>query len=100
MKSQTIEIKRSGQFLDITLQEDVEELEGTVVVGYGVQKKESVVGAIGTVDMEDLKAQGNISNMTDALTGAVPGVSVLSMSGMPGGYQHRDRKSTRLNSSH
>ena len=47
-------------------------LEETVVVGYGTQKKESVVGAIGTASADDIKVQGNVSNMTDALTGLIP----------------------------
>ena len=85
MQTQQIEIESSNTFLEITLQDDVVLLSETVVVGYGTQKKESVVGAIGTASSEELKSSGNQSNLSDALTGLIPGVSVLSISGMPGG---------------
>jgi TonB-linked SusC/RagA family outer membrane protein len=71
--------------INVFLQPSSIDVEQVVVVGYGTQKKESVVGAIGTAKVDDIKVQGNVSNMTDALTGLIPGVSVLSVSGMPGG---------------
>ena len=85
MKPQIIEIKNTNTSLAITLLDETIELGETVVVGYGVQKKQSLVGAIGTAKADDIKIQGNVSNMTDALTGLIPGVSVLAISGMPGG---------------
>lgn len=85
MKTQLIEITDAKKILSVTLEEESIELQETVVVGYGTQKKQSVVGAIGTAKADDIKVQGNVSNMTDALTGLIPGVSVLSISGMPGG---------------
>ncbi len=85
MKPQQIEIKSTNPFLAVTLLEENIEIGELIVVGYGTQKKQSIVGAIGTAKAEDLKIQGNVSNMTDALTGLIPGVSVLSISGMPGG---------------
>lgn len=85
MKPQLVTIKDPSTFLSITLEQQVTELEETVVVGYGIQKKQSVVGAIGTAKGEDIKTQGMVTNLTDALTGLIPGVSVLSVSGMPGG---------------
>ncbi len=85
MKSQIIEIESTETFINVTLLTDVTELEEMVVIGYGTQKKQSIVGAIGTAQAEDIKQQGNVSNMTDALTGIIPGLTVLSVSGMPGG---------------
>jgi TonB-dependent SusC/RagA subfamily outer membrane receptor len=85
MKSQLIDIKNAKTVLNVTLEEETLELGELVVIGYGTQKKQSVVGAIGTAKADDIKVQGNVSNMTDALTGLIPGVSVLSVSGMPGG---------------
>ena len=58
-------------------------LEGTVVVGYGVQRKESVVGAITQVKSEELDKTGTTS-ITNALAGKVPGLLVFSKSGGPG----------------
>lgn len=71
--------------IDVIMVPDVDALNEVIVVGYGTQKIESVVGAIGTATGKDLKQQGNVSNLTDALTGMIPGLSVLSASGMPGG---------------
>lgn len=71
--------------INVTLAADTEELEEVVVVGYGTQKKESVVGAITQTKGEDLKKQGNVSNLSDALAGAMPGVSVMTGTGLPGG---------------
>jgi len=85
MKPQLIEIKSANPFLAVTLVDEMINLEELVVVGYGTQKKQSIVGAIATAKADDIKMQGNVSNMTDALTGLMPGVSVLSISGMPGG---------------
>ena len=85
--AQNITVGKQRQ-LNIVLNIESLVLEDIVVIGYGVQKKQSVVGAIGTAKVDDIKKQGNVTNMTDALTGLIPGVSVLSISGMPGGdYQ-------------
>ena len=71
--------------INITLSPDVKAIDEVVIVGYGVQKKESVVGAITQTDGEDLKKRGNVTNLTDALSGAMPGVTVLTSTGVPGG---------------
>ena len=67
----------------ITMVEESVALEGTVVVGYGVQRKESVVGAITQVKAEDLEKTGT-SDITSALTGKVSGLLVYSQNGAPG----------------
>ncbi|MCK7531361.1 MAG: hypothetical protein MZV63_10155 [Marinilabiliales bacterium] len=46
------------KLLAITLQEDVAVLEEVVVVGYGTQKKPTVVGAIGTAKVDDIQETG------------------------------------------
>lgn len=56
-----------------------------VVVGYGTQQKANVVSALEQTTSAELKKQGNVTNMTDALTGSLPGVTVLTQTGMPGG---------------
>jgi len=60
-------------------------IDEVVVVGYGTQKKATVVGSISQTTSTDLKRQGNITNMINALTGSIPGVTVLASTGMPGG---------------
>lgn len=95
MKPQTIEILSSDIFLEVTLEQDVQALDELVVIGYGTQKKESVVGAIGTATGEDLKVQGNVSNMRDALVGSIAGIAVLPTSGLAGAKDVDDGRLSR-----
>lgn len=67
----------------VVMQEDSELLSEVVVVGYGVQKKESVVGAITQVKGETLVNSG-MSNITNAIGGKLSGVTTLQTSGQPG----------------
>ena len=67
----------------IVLHEDSILLDDVVVVGYGVQKKESVVGAISQVGGETLVNSG-LSNITNAMAGKLSGVTTLQSSGQPG----------------
>lgn len=85
MNTETVAVTDANQIINITLLDIETAIEEVVVIGYGTQKKQSLVGAIGTANATDLKTQGTVNNLTDALTGAIPGVSVLSVSGMPGG---------------
>jgi TonB-linked outer membrane protein, SusC/RagA family len=55
-----------------------------VVVGFGKQKKESVVGAITQTKGEVLERAGGVSSVGAALTGNLPGVTTTASSGMPG----------------
>lgn len=69
--------------IDITLQEDVEELSEVVVVGYGIQRKSDLTGSISQVDGEELTAVPSQSPL-QGLQGKVPGVQITSSSGAPG----------------
>lgn len=68
---------------DIVLQETATMLEDVVVVGYGVQKKESVVGAIAQVSGSALVESG-VSNITNSISGKLSGVTTIQTSGQPG----------------
>ena len=61
-----------------------EQLEDLVVVGYGQQKKASVVGAITQTTGEVLERAAGIHDISAALTGNLPGVVTVQSSGMPG----------------
>ena len=63
---------------------DNTQINEVVVVGYGQQKKASVVGAITQTDAKALERTGGISNLGAALTGNLPGVTTMSSTGMPG----------------
>lgn len=65
------------------LEEETVGVEEVVVVGYGVQKKESVVGAISQVDNVALMRSGT-SNITSALAGKMSGVLTMQATGQPG----------------
>lgn len=67
----------------ITLKEDSEMLEEVVVVGYGAQKKESVVGAISQVSNKEL-LQSPAANVSQAISGKIAGVITSQTSGAPG----------------
>ncbi len=68
----------------VTLAEESQQLGETIIVGYGQQKKESVVGAITQTTGEVLERAAGVSNIGSALTGNLPGVITISSSGLPG----------------
>ncbi len=79
----TVEVavgKRS--VLDVTLEEDTLFLEDAVVVGYGVQKKENLTGAVSVVNSESISKRSN-SSLGGILQGTVPGLTVTKSSGRP-----------------
>ena len=69
--------------MTIKLQPDNKVLDEVVVVGYGVQKKSAVTGAISQVKPEDMENR-TISNAQQALQGKTSGVQVISTSAAPG----------------
>lgn len=80
------EIPLNGQTkVDVVMKVATLTLEEVVVVGYGVQKKQSVVGAITQTTNTELKRAGNVTNLAQAFTGQLPGVTTLTSTGEPGG---------------
>lgn len=65
------------------MEEDTEVLDEVVVVGYGAQKKESVVGAISQVSSKEL-LKSPAANVSQAIAGKIPGVITSQTSGAPG----------------
>jgi TonB-linked SusC/RagA family outer membrane protein len=81
---ETQEVSTSGlTTISITMKEDTKLLEEVVVVGYGAQKKESVVGAISQVSSAELM-KSPVANISQAITGRIPGVITSQTSGAPG----------------
>jgi len=70
----TKEVK-SGKDLVIVLEEDNKTLDEVVVVGYGVQKKSDVTGAMSSVDAEELTSRP-VNNAFEALQGKAAGVDI------------------------
>lgn len=73
----------SGSPLNITLQDDANMLEETVVIGYGTVKKADLAGSVAVLDSKNFKDQP-VARVEDALNGRMSGVQVMS-SGVPGG---------------
>ncbi|MCX2679485.1 TonB-dependent receptor [Galbibacter sp. EGI 63066] len=69
--------------INITLSEDLEQLDEVVVVGYGTQSRQKVTGALSSIKSEDIVTQGS-AGVEKALQGKVPGVQVESAGGNPG----------------
>lgn len=68
--------------IDVQLAVASSQLEETVIVGFGTQKKREVVGAVTTINPKELKVPS--SNLTTALAGRLAGVIAYQRSGEPG----------------
>ena len=71
--------------MEVILVEDSEMLNETVVVGYGVQKRESLTGAITQIRSEDIAATKTADGVA-ALQGKIPGLLITQNSGKPGAF--------------
>ncbi|HBL74918.1 MAG TPA: SusC/RagA family TonB-linked outer membrane protein [Prolixibacteraceae bacterium] len=83
MKPMEIAIGGKAQ-IDVTLSEDAIGIEEVVAVGYGVQKKVNLSGAVASVNMSELTDSRPVTNISNALSGLAAGVSVTSSSNRPG----------------
>ncbi len=80
-----LQVKVNGQTsLTVTLKEDTQALEEVVVVGYGVQRKSDLTGAVTSIKTDDLLKSMPVSDISHALEGRIAGMSVVSGSGAPG----------------
>jgi TonB-linked SusC/RagA family outer membrane protein len=82
MESQ--EIEASQDLIKVVMKESNIQVDEVIVVGYGSQKKESVVGAISQTKGEVLERAGGVSSVGAALTGNLPGVITVATQGTPG----------------
>ena len=81
-KSQEVAV--NGQTtLNVILEEDMETLEEVVVVGYGVQKKANLTGAVTSIKSDEL-LKAKSANSTNALVGQMPGLISKQATGEPG----------------
>ena len=80
MKSQEVAIKPT---LNVTLKSDTEVLDEVIVTAYGTSKKGTFTGSAGVMKAEKIE-QRQVSNVTQALSGAVAGVQIQSSNGQPG----------------
>ncbi len=82
----------AGDVINVSLTSNSQQMDAVVVVGYGTQKKVNLTGAVSQVAGKDLTNRP-VPNVTGALQGVLPGVTVLRGSGKPGaeGYGIRIR---------
>lgn len=76
--------KVNGPAMKVVMGEDKQTLQEVVVVGYGVQKKESLTGAVTVIDSKAFQEKGGLSSPLQALQGQVPGVMISRSSSAPG----------------
>ena len=81
-KSQDIPVK-GNKILHVVLEEDAAALEEVVVVGYGVQKKANLTGAVTSIKSDEL-LKAKSANSTNALVGQMPGLISKQATGEPG----------------
>ncbi len=74
----------STKNINVVLKESSKEIEEVVVVGYGQQRKASVVGAITQTTGKTLERAAGVADLSNALTGNLPGVVTVQSTGMPG----------------
>lgn len=69
--------------INISMQEEAIGIEEVVAVGYGIQKKVNVIGSISQISSEQFESRP-VPLLSNALSGQMPGVTVITRSGAPG----------------
>ena len=87
--------------LSITLKEDSEALDELVVVGYSTQKKVNLTGSVSTVSFNDKLTSRPVTDVSQMLNGASPGLQIMQSSGEPNAesFSYNIRGVGTLNSS-
>lgn len=88
-RTHEVKIAPTTDNIKITLEEDAQQLDDVVVIGYGTQKKSSLTSSVEVVRGEDLKRMP-VMNVNEALVGLVAGVSVQNSSGDPSSGKESD----------
>ncbi len=78
-----VEVTGTGAFLNVQLKEDQKKLDEVVVVGYGVQRKREVSGAVSQISGKNLNDMP-VPSFESALQGKLAGVNVTTGSGLAG----------------
>ncbi len=81
-KTVRVKIKAAQSSVSITMEDDAQDLDELVIVGYGTQKKAALTGSVETIKAEDLLMMPT-ANLDEALAGQVAGLQVMSTTGDP-----------------
>ncbi|MDX9882606.1 MAG: SusC/RagA family TonB-linked outer membrane protein [Prolixibacteraceae bacterium] len=82
MKPQEIPVMGKS-LITVTMAEETVGIDEVVAIGYGIQKKVNLTGAVSSVTSEELKARP-ITNMSNALSGLATGIQINQGTGQPG----------------
>ena len=83
MITKTVQVSSTNRQVQVTLADGGKELSDVVVVGYGTQRRSDVTGSVASVPKARL-SQLPVTNVLQALEGAVPGVNITTVSSVPG----------------
>lgn len=83
------EVETQGRnTVNVILIEDTKTLDELIVVGYGVQKKENLTGAISSISADEIQSV-HAADISNAISGRLPGAVVIQPSGEPGRNEAR-----------
>lgn len=82
-RTKEILIDKEMSQLNVVMEEEAEVMDQVEVVGYGTQRKISVVGAVTSIDVEKLKSS-SVTSISNALAGRMAGIIGVQRSGEPG----------------
>nr|WP_288331542.1 TonB-dependent receptor [uncultured Alistipes sp.] len=77
---------RNRKTINVQLEEDATLVDDVVVIGYGVQKRQFLVGSVSQVSNKEL-LKAPMTNVSNMMTGKLPGVTSIQRSGQPGSDQ-------------
>lgn len=84
----TINVNVNGKsFIKVTMSENTEILDEIVVVGYGVQKKQSLTGAVTAIKSEEIMTTKS-ENLVNNIQGKMPGLLIRQKTGEPGTFDN------------
>lgn len=83
-KTQVIQNVTDSSIIKVKLELDSTNLEEVVIVGFGTQTKQTLVGAVESVKGEELQKVGSVSTISEGLQGVLPGLTVINTNGKPG----------------
>ncbi len=81
MKAERVALE-GRSYVKVTMAEDEHSLNDVVVIGYGTVRKKDLTGSVSSVSAKDI-ASVPVSNVSEALTGKLPGVSITTTEGAP-----------------
>lgn len=83
-QTQEIPVLAGKTLYNVTLSSNDTSLDEVVIIGYGEQRRETLIGAVTQTNSAVLQRTGGVSNLGAALTGNLPGLITTQSSGMPG----------------